>query len=225
MNAATASLEPPSASMPAATIFLVEDEALIAMELQDHLENFGYRVCGHAARGEIALEKIRELRPDLILMDIHLAGRMSGIDTAAQLGGQERSAVIFLSAYSDPALLNQALRTGPFGYLVKPVNPRGLHAAIEVALHRRRLELELRVSHAACEERVADLRQAAQQAAKLPDTLTVCPHCRSVQPGGFGWSSFEHFLVSHAGTEIAYAACPRCAPGRPAPEATRRPLA
>lgn len=190
------------------TIFVVEDEALIAMELQDQLESLGYRVCGHAARGEIALEKIRELQPDLILMDINLAGAMTGIDTAEQLG--RGLAVIFLSAYSDPALVSRAVSTGPFGYLIKPFNPRELHATIEVALHQHRAKQELQRTHQESEERVSSLQQTLQQTAVLPDQLIVCPQCRMVHVEGDGWASLECYIGTHAPAKLSYTVCPHC---------------
>lgn len=199
------------------TIFLVEDEALIAMELRDHLERFGYEVCGHEVRGEIALERIRKLRPDVILMDINLAGELSGIDTAARLGPDGHGAVVFLSAYSDPKLVSRAVNTGPFGYLVKPFNVRELHTTIEVALEKNRTERELRRARDESEQCVAGLRETLQQGTALPKDMTVCPRCHSVHTNGSGWTSLERFLKFHAPFEISYCVCLECSTGLSTP--------
>jgi AmiR/NasT family two-component response regulator len=125
-------------------IFVVEDEALIAMELKDRLEGLGYEVCGSAAHAERALEQIGALRPDLVLMDVNLAGGMSGVEAAERVRDSCAIPVVFLTAYSDPALIARAARAGSFGYLVKPFEGRELHATIEMALARCAEERRLR---------------------------------------------------------------------------------
>ncbi len=139
---------------PVTTVFIVEDEALIAMELRDRLTALGYHVCGYALRGEAAIEQILACRPEVILMDIHLAGVLDGIETARRLRGQTDSAVIFVTAYSDDALLLKAGEVDPYGYLLKPFQERELHTTIQMALRRRQLELALREANEQLEERV-----------------------------------------------------------------------
>lgn len=126
------------------TIFIVEDETLIAMEIRDRLTRLGYTVLGIAARGEEALEQMTTCPPDVALMDVRLAGTMNGIETAARLRETTDIAVIFLTAYSDAQLIKQAGETEPYGYLVKPFEERELHATIQMALYRRRMERALR---------------------------------------------------------------------------------
>jgi len=139
---------------PMTTVFIVEDEALIAMELRDRLTKLGYDVCGHALRGEAAIEPILSSQPDVVLMDIHLAGQLDGIETARRLRGQIDCAVIFVTAYSDDALLHKAGEVDPYAYLVKPFQERDLHTTIQMALRRRQLELDLREANERLEERV-----------------------------------------------------------------------
>jgi two-component system cell cycle sensor histidine kinase/response regulator CckA len=129
-------------------IFVVEDEALVAMELKDHLQALGYEVCGHAARGEAALVEIPDARPDLILLDITLAGELSGLDVAEGLRGRVDAPVLFLTAHSDLALTERAARTGSFAYLVKPFDARVLNANLQLAFARHEAEAFLRKSEA-----------------------------------------------------------------------------
>ena len=121
-------------------IYIVEDEALIAMEISDRLTQLGYDICGRAARGEQALEEIPRTHPDIVLMDIHLAGELTGIQTAARLHKLLDVPVVFLTAFSDASLLEEALETEPFGYLVKPFEERELHATLQATLYKHRLE-------------------------------------------------------------------------------------
>ncbi|MDH4164483.1 MAG: PAS domain S-box protein [Nitrospirota bacterium] len=132
--------------MKKAGIYIVENEALIVMELKDRLERFGHEVCGTAASGEEALAAIEQCRPDVVLMDIRLAGALDGIETASLLRERSDAPVVYLTAYSDESVLERAAITGPFGYLVKPVIERELVAAIEVALYKHAMERRLRES-------------------------------------------------------------------------------
>ncbi len=144
-------------------IFVVEDEALIAMELSDRLERRGYEVCGQAAQGERALEAIPESGAALVLMDINLAGALNGIETAARLRERYDVPVVFLTAYSDGRCLQGAGAAGAYGYLVKPFQIDELHATIQTALCKHAMEQRLRQSNADLEQFASaishDLRQ------------------------------------------------------------------
>jgi PAS domain S-box-containing protein len=127
-------------------IFVVEDEAIVANDIKETLISLGYGVAGTAKSGESALEKIGETRPDLVLMDVHLAGRMDGIEAAGQIHVRYGIPVIFLTAYADNALLERAKITEPYGYIIKPYDERGLHSAIEMALYKHTMERRLKES-------------------------------------------------------------------------------
>jgi PAS domain S-box-containing protein len=129
-------------------IFIVEDEAIVANDIKETLVSLGYGVAGTAKSAEIALEKIQETRPDLVLMDIHLAGKMDGIDAAGQIHAELSIPVIFLTAYADDALLERAKVTEPYGYIIKPYDERGLHSAIEMAFYKHTMERRLKESEA-----------------------------------------------------------------------------
>jgi signal transduction histidine kinase len=143
-------------------LYIVEDEALIAMELQDRLLALGYEIVGTAGCGEVATREIAAGSVDLVLMDVNLAGRMSGIEVAGSLRHNLQLGVIFLTAFSDPQLLDRARQVEPYGYLVKPYDERELHATIQVALFKREAEIERRRLH---EER-RGLEQRLLQAQK-----------------------------------------------------------
>jgi len=128
--------------MAKAQIMIVEDEELVGMAIQAHLESIGYSVPVLASSGEEALSHFRELEPDLVLMDIHLRGEMSGIEAAGRIKDSYHVPVIYLTAYSDAATLEFAKHTEPYGYIVKPVDERSLEAGIEMALHRAAVQNE-----------------------------------------------------------------------------------
>jgi CheY-like chemotaxis protein len=127
-----------------ASIFVVEDEGIIAHNIQSDLRKAGYRVAGVADSGLDALEQIARSRPDLILIDIRIRGDMDGIEVARRVQEQFDVPVVYLTAHSDMETLKRAKVTGPFGYLAKPVQQSSLSSSIEIALYKHRVESELR---------------------------------------------------------------------------------
>jgi PAS domain S-box-containing protein len=130
--------------MSQASIFIVEDELIEAEDIRQTLKKQGYSVMGIARSGESCLETLKGIRPDLVLMDIHLAGVMDGIDTAEQVRALYTIPVIFLTAHADDTSLSRAKVTEPYGYVLKPFDERELHSAIEMALYKHRMEVQAR---------------------------------------------------------------------------------
>ena len=123
-------------------ILVVEDEALIALDIQKTLISYGYSVPSIVSSGEEALQKAQELRPDLALMDIHLQGKMNGIEAAVQMRKNYQIPFIYLTSFADDETLRQARESNPFGFIVKPCLEKELHAVIEIALDNAQLERE-----------------------------------------------------------------------------------
>lgn len=103
-------------------ILIVEDETVIALSLRILLMKAGYVINGIFARGEQAVISACENKPDLVLMDIRLAGDMDGIETAKQIAEQTHSPILFMTAYADPEVKEKAMELKPLGFLQKPVN-------------------------------------------------------------------------------------------------------
>jgi len=123
-------------------ILVVDDEAIITMQLEERLSAMGYTVAGMAASGEEAVEKARRIRPDLVLMDIVMPGKMNGIEAAKIVASDLNIPVVFVTSYADDAIIEKAKSVRPYGYIVKPFNELEIKAAIEVALFRKAAELE-----------------------------------------------------------------------------------
>jgi PAS domain S-box-containing protein len=138
------------------SILIVEDEKISAIDLKDTLISLGYLVTGTASSGERAIEMAEENIPDLILMDIRLAGKISGIEAAEQILKRHAIPIIYLTAYADPELVEQAKRTRPYGYLIKPFDERGIRTEIEIAFYRAGLDRKLEQEYANLEQRVID---------------------------------------------------------------------
>lgn len=117
-------------------ILVVEDEAIIAADLQLTLKRFGYDVPETADTGELAIARARALLPDLILMDIRLKGELDGIQAAQTIQRERDVPIIFLTAYTDEDTLKRARGALPFAYVVKPFHEAQLRTAIGVALDK-----------------------------------------------------------------------------------------
>ena len=129
--------------MNTARILIVEDDAILVNHLEQTLIQIGYQVSGLAATGEAAIELALAQKPDAILMDIHLRSAMTGIQAAAEIHRQLDTPIIYLTAYTDDELLQQAKLTGAYAYLAKPVRDRELRASLEMALYKHNTEQRL----------------------------------------------------------------------------------
>ena len=132
--------------MTGESIFIVEDDGVIALRMQEMLTKSGYIVPDPVAFGEDALEQIAKIRPSLVLMDIELMGEIDGIDTARLIHERYEIPVIYLTAYVDDHRLARAKETAPYGYIVKPFMDRELLATIDMAFHRHALDRKLKES-------------------------------------------------------------------------------
>lgn len=130
--------------MPTPSILIVEDEALTVSALKRELAALGYTIAGTADNATAAMRAADAYRPDLVLMDIHLAGPLSGIIAAVAIRGLLHTPVIFLTAHADDETMTKAVHAGAFGYVLKPYTVPGLKAAIATALHKHRTEIETR---------------------------------------------------------------------------------
>ncbi|MDD4138125.1 MAG: PAS domain S-box protein [Methanoregula sp.] len=118
------------------SILIVEDEQIAAVDLREILVSLGYRVTGIASSGERAIQLVETEPPDLILMDILLHGRISGIQTAEQILEHHAIPIIYVTAYADPELIGRAKTTRPYGYIIKPYDERLIRTDIEIAFYK-----------------------------------------------------------------------------------------
>jgi CheY-like chemotaxis protein len=184
-------------------ILIVEDEAVTALDLKREVRALGYEVAGLADDAAGAVRAAAELKPSLVLMDIHLAGTVDGITAAAAIRGNDDIPVVFLTAHSDDATLHRALTAAPFGYLLKPFQTRELKVAIEVALYKHAKELENHLL-------VRKLEEALASATQLSGLLSICSHCKKIRDTDDQWVPFELYVEEHSDADFTHGLCPEC---------------
>jgi len=157
-------------------ILVVDDEAIITMQLEERLTAMGYTVAGMAASGEDAVHKARRIHPDLILMDIVMPGKMNGIEAAKIISEELDIPVVFVTSYADDAIIEKAKSVRPYGYIVKPFNELEIKAAIEVALFRKASEKEEQKRRKSTQEKISPAGQLTAEGLSyldLPEIKTV----------------------------------------------------
>lgn len=146
---------------------IVEDEGITAFGMAASLEEMGYTVVSTVLTGEEAVRKAEGEKPDLILMDINLSGKMDGIEAACQMRSRLNIPVVYITAHSEDTIFQRAKDTNPFGYIVKPFDDRELRIAIEMALYKHKTDKELRKYRdhlmELVEERTAELRNINEE--------------------------------------------------------------
>lgn len=130
--------------MAKTSVLVVEDESIVAKDIQNSLKKLGYVVPSVENTGEDAIDAAGDHKPDLVLMDIMLKGEISGIEAADQIKQRYQIPVIFLTAYADESTLSKAKVTEPYGYIIKPFKEIDLHTSIEMALYKHAKEQEIR---------------------------------------------------------------------------------
>ena len=190
--------------MTKARILVVEDEGIVALNIQSSLESLGYDVPVVVASGEEAIEEAERTRPDLVLMDIMLEGEWDGVEAAEQIRQRFNIPVIYLTAYADENTLQRAKIAEPFGYLLKPFEERELHTTIEIALYKHKAEEER-------EKLIGELAYALAEIKTLRGILPICSSCKKIRDDEGYWNQLEVYIQEHSNALFSHSFCPECA--------------
>ena len=153
--------------MEKAQILIVEDDAIIAMDLESRMKKLGYGVTAIVGYGEQAIEKVKENTPDVVLMDIILKGEIDGIEAADAIRTQFDIPIIFITGYADKDRLKRAKLTYPFGFIIKPFQDKDLEVTIEMALYIAKVDAERRKAEKKLEESEKRFRITAEETGQL----------------------------------------------------------
>ena len=163
-------------------ILVVEDETIIALDISQQLAKLGYEVVGHAVSGEQAVALARDLKPDLVLMDIQLAGDMDGVAAANSISDLLSLPVVFLTAFAEEQTFERAKLTDPFGYVLKPFSERELRVTLAMAFYKHGVEMKLKKQALALQEinqELANQKFALDQHAlvSITDVRGIITYC------------------------------------------------
>jgi len=173
--------------MPATRILVVEDEAVVARDLQTRLTRLGYTIVDTTARGDSAIVLAEQHNPDLVLMDIRLQGEMDGIAAAHVIRTRFHLPVVYLTAHADEVTVDRARVTEPFGYILKPFDERELRTMIEMAVYKHQAERKLQLS----ERRYATTLTSIGDGVIATDQSGRVTFLNTVAEALTGWSAAE----------------------------------
>ena len=190
--------------MSSKKIMVVEVEMLVSGAIQQSLKKLGYDIAGHASTGEEAVELARRASPDLVLMDINLPGKLDGIEAAREIRGELSIPVVYLTGYTDPATVQRAQISAPYGYIVKPFAERELEITISIALYRQQIDKEK-------DRLLTDLQHALVQVKCLSGMLPICCRCKRIRDDRGYWQQIEVYVREHSEVDFTHGYCPECA--------------
>lgn len=182
--------------METGKIVIVEDEYIIADLLKKTLEDNGYSVPSIANSGEDAVQMVEKHNPDLVIMDIGLAGDMDGIETAGKINKNYVTSFLYLTAYEDNETFERAKYTEPSGYLIKLVKDRDLIKAVEISLYNGRMERER--------------KKLLDEIKVLQGIIPICSYCKKIRDDKGYWEDVAGYISKHSEAEFSHGICPEC---------------
>ena len=152
-------------------IMIVDDDASIQMELEEYLIHMDHTVVGTADTGAGAIEMARQMKPDLLLIEVKVRGKMDGISAAWKIKEEMDVAVVFITGFGEPEYIERAKRVEPFGYVMKPFDEQEISGVIEIALYKKEMELKLRAARDHLEQTNLDLREEIETRKRTEEAL------------------------------------------------------
>ena len=190
--------------MSKARLLIVEDERVVALSVKMTIERLGYTVTAIAESGEDAIDQVKNNRPDLIIMDIQLGGKLNGIEATRIINETDDIPVIYASAFADREVLQEARITKPYSFIIKPIRERELEIIIEIALDRAEMMRKQNML-------IRELENAIAKVGTLSGLLPICASCKKIRDDAGYWHQVEEYIHSHSDADFTHGLCPDCA--------------
>jgi len=184
-------------------VLIVEDEPIIAKDIQKRLLSLGYKAPSVSDSGVTAIKEVEKLNPDIILMDIMINGNIDGIETAELIKKMYNKPVIYVTAHASKEILRRAKLTEPYGYINKPIIDRQIHTAIEMALYKHKMESKKDLL-------IDELRKNFPSAKLLSELIPICSNCKKIRNDTGSWEQVEKFLQENLDIKFTHGICPDC---------------
>jgi PAS domain S-box-containing protein len=194
--------------MSKGTVLVVDDKGIVAKDIARLVTKLGYAVVGTSVSSQDAVKKADGMSPDIILMDIKLKGDKDGIDTAEEIFNKHGIPSIYITAYTDDETLDKALKTNPYGYIVKPFEEKVLEIVLELAFRRLRAEKELSASQESFNTQCINFMTILE---RIPDYLYIS------DPASHEVIFANQALRNLANTDVAGKKCYKVFQGKTAP--------
>ena len=186
------------------TILIIEDELIIAKDLQSRLEQEGYNVPEVCANGREALELIDIIKPDIVLADIQLDSQYDGIETAEKIRLNYNIPVIYITAHVSKDILERVKLTQPVAFIMKPINYTELLTSIELGIYKHKIESQNR-------RLLDELQTIIAHSNILRDmTVPICSKCSSIREDNSNWINMEDYMKKYYNIEFTESVCPTC---------------
>ena len=189
--------------MKEAKILLVEDDPVYRMLVEKSLSDWGRLLAAKCDSGEEALKLAAAESFNLVLMDVDLAGKLDGMETARLLWENHQLPTVFLTANSGREMVERAKSAEPYAYLVKPFQPLTLCSTVETALHKARMEAERR-------RLLNELEEAMEHIKVLRGLLPICASCKKIRDEAGLWQAIEVYIRDHSEADFSHSICPDC---------------
>ncbi len=186
------------------TIIVVEDEALVALDLQARLRRLGYEVPAVVSTGEQAILMAEKFKPGLMIMDIVLKGGMDGLKAAEIIHSTLDIPIVFLTAYCDDKTLERAKAAEPFGYINKPFEEIDLRVVLGIAFHKAAMESERK-------ELTNKLKKALDEVKTLRGLIPICASCKKIRNDSGFWQAVEQYVEERSDAQFTHGICADCA--------------
>lgn len=183
-------------------ILIIEDDPLSAQVLREGLESTGYHISGVVASAQEAVRLAQSAVPDLVLMDIHISGEADGVEAAGQISKLQIPVVFVIGCFS-PTVLDRAMLTEPYGFLLKPYRTPDLELAIQVALQKSRAERDR-------QRLLTRLQKVLTSVKTLTGRLSICCYCKKIKNTAGEWPEVEAFVMEHSHASFTHGMCPVC---------------
>jgi len=190
--------------MSKGNILIVEDERVIALLIRLIVERLGYTVTAIAETGEHAVELVKQDRPDLIIMDIQLEGKLNGIEATRIINEEDDIPIIYASAFADRAVMQEARITKPYSFIIKPIRERELEIILEIALDRAEMMRKQK-------DLIRELEDAIAKITALSGLLPICASCKKIRDDAGYWHQVEEYIHQHSDADFTHGLCPDCA--------------